>query len=101
MPAPDGERKIASVLFADLTGYTALASSLDPEEVHSFVAPAMRTLCTIAVEFGGTVLQIRGDGILAVFGVPAAQEDHAERAVRRHVRQLEALGFHVQIEKAA
>jgi class 3 adenylate cyclase/tetratricopeptide (TPR) repeat protein len=70
------------VLFADLTGYTALAASLDPEEVYRFLRPAMRELQRIVEGFGGTVPQIMGDGFMAVFGVPLAHEDDAERAVR-------------------
>jgi len=77
-----GERKLVTVLFADLTGYTALASSLDPEEVYGFIRPGMLSLQRIVEGFGGTVPQIMGDGFMAVFGVPSAHEDDDERALR-------------------
>lgn len=92
--AARGERKLVSVLFADLTGYTALAASLDPEEVYGFLRPTLASLERIVEDFGGTVVFVAGDGFMAVFGVPVAHEDDAERAVRAalasrdHVREL-------------
>jgi class 3 adenylate cyclase/tetratricopeptide (TPR) repeat protein len=77
-----GERKIVSILFVDLAGYTALSASLDPEDVYRFLRPGIRALQRIVESFGGTVPQIMGDGFMAVFGVPATHEDDAERAVR-------------------
>ena len=53
--APSGERKLVTLLFADLTGFTALASSLDPEEVYAFVRPGMTALVRIVEDYGGTV----------------------------------------------
>ena len=92
--AERGERKLVSVLFADLAGYTALAASMDAEEVYRFLRPQLHALQRIAETFGGTVPQIMGDGFMAVFGVPIVHEDDAERAVRAalavrdHVREL-------------
>jgi len=92
--APSGERKLVTLLFADLTGFTSLASSLDPEEVYALVRPGLTALERIVEEHGGTVPQVMGDGFLAVFGVPSAHEDDAERAVRAalavrdHAREL-------------
>ena len=89
-----GERKLVTILFADLSGYTALAERLDPEEVYSFLRPGMLELQGIVESFGGSAPQIQGDGLMAVFGVPVAHEDDAERAVRAalacrdHVRSL-------------
>ena len=89
-----GERKLVTILFADLSGYTALSERLDPEEVYSFLRPGMLQLQEIVRSFGGSVPQIQGDGFMAVFGVPRAHEDDAERAVRAalacrdHVREL-------------
>jgi class 3 adenylate cyclase/tetratricopeptide (TPR) repeat protein len=89
-----GERKLVTILFADLSGYTALSERLDPEEVYSFLRPGMLELQAIVDSFGGSVPQIQGDGFMAVFGVPRAHEDDAERAVRAalacrdHVRTL-------------
>ena len=86
-----GERKVVTVLFADLTGYTALAASLDPEEVYRFIRPAMTGLVELVESFGGTVPQVMGDGFLAVFGVPIAHEDDAERAVRAGLAAVESI----------
>ncbi len=91
-----GERKLVTLLFADLTGYTALAASLDPEEVYGFIRPTLEQLQGIVEDFGGTVPQTLGDGFMAVFGVPSVHEDDEERAVRAalairdHVDQLNA-----------
>jgi len=93
---PRRERKLVTLLFADLTGYTALAASLDPEEVYGFIRPTLRQLQQIVEDFGGSVPQTLGDGFMAVFGVPAAHEDDDERAVRaalairEHVERLNA-----------
>ena len=76
------ERKVVTVLFADLAGYTSLAESLDPEEVYSVVRPWMTELRLIVEDHGGTVPQVMGDGFMAVFGVPATHEDDPQRAVR-------------------
>lgn len=81
-PVARGERKLVTLLFADLTGYTALAGRLDPEDVYSFVRPAMTSLRLIVEDYGGTVPQVMGDGFMAVFGAPVSHEDDAERAVR-------------------
>ena len=81
-PVLQSERKVVSVLFADLAGYTALAEALDPEEVFGVVRPWMTDLRLIVEGHGGTVPQVMGDGFMAVFGVPTAHDDDAERAVR-------------------
>src|SRR5262249_8103083 len=78
--------------FADLSGYTALAASLDPEEVYRFIRPAMTGLVQLVESFGGTVPQGMGGGFLAVFGVPTAHEDDAERAVRGALPAVETVG---------
>jgi class 3 adenylate cyclase/tetratricopeptide (TPR) repeat protein len=70
------------VLFADLSGYTALSERLDPEDLVDVIAPGMERLQDIVREYGGTVAQLLGDGILAVFGVPATHEDDPDRAIR-------------------
>jgi len=79
---PSGERKLVTLVFADLSGFTALASSLDPEEVYAVVRPGLAAMQRLVEEHGGTVPQVMGDGFMAVFGVPTAHEDDAERAVR-------------------
>jgi class 3 adenylate cyclase len=77
-----GERKLVALLFADLSGFTALASSLDPEEVYALIRPGLDAMRRIVEEHGGSVPYVLGDGFMAVFGVPTAHEDDAERAVR-------------------
>jgi class 3 adenylate cyclase len=91
-----GERKLVTILFADLTGYTKLSASLDPEEVYDFLRHEILELQRIVEGFDGTVPQVMGDGFMAVFGVPVLHENDAERAVRAalavrdHVRALNA-----------
>jgi class 3 adenylate cyclase/tetratricopeptide (TPR) repeat protein len=81
-PVASGERKVVTLLFADLTGYTAIASSMDPEDVYTFLRPTMTALRLVVEGFGGTVPQLSGDGFMAVFGAPTAHEDDPERAAR-------------------
>ncbi len=76
------ERRVATVLFADLSGYTALSGHTDPEEMRALVDRCMTLLGEIVDSLGGTVDNIIGDAVLALWGVPIAHEDHAERAVR-------------------
>jgi len=80
-----GERKLATLLFADLSGYTDMTRRLDPEDVVSVVDPVMRDLQRIAEAHGGTVLMVAGDGLLCAFGLPHTSEDDALRAVRAAV----------------
>ena len=76
------ERRIATVLFADLSGFTSLSERLDPEEVKAIGSYVTRQMGDHVIRFGGTVVNVLGDGIMAVFGAPIAHEDDAERAVR-------------------
>jgi class 3 adenylate cyclase/tetratricopeptide (TPR) repeat protein len=76
------ERRKATVLFADLSGYTAVAERLDPEAVKTFVDRALRRLGQEVVRYGGRVDKYIGDNVMAVFGAPVAHEDDPERAVR-------------------
>ena len=76
------ERKLATVLFADLAGSTELAMSLDAEHLRALLADVYRELSQAATAFGGTVEKFIGDAVMAVFGVPRAHEDDPERAVR-------------------
>ncbi len=78
----NGERKFAVALFADLSGYTALCRRLDLEEVDATVGPTMTELRTAAEHAGGVIAHVAGDGFFAIFGVPVAQADAPERAVR-------------------
>ena len=76
------ERRKATVLFADLFGYTAIAERMDPEAVKSIVDRALRRLGQEVVRYGGSVDKYIGDNVMAVFGAPVSHEDDPERAVR-------------------
>jgi len=71
------ERRIVTVLFADLVGFTGLAEQLDPEQVKRLIDGAFEQLVEDVVAFGGRVDKVLGDGILALFGAPVAHEDDA------------------------
>jgi class 3 adenylate cyclase/tetratricopeptide (TPR) repeat protein len=75
-----GERKQVTVMFADLQGSLELLSDLDPEEARRLLDPVLMMMVAAVRRYGGTVNQVMGDGIMALFGAPIAQEDHAVRA---------------------
>ena len=76
------ERKVVTVLFADLVGFTGRAERLDPEDVRSMLSPYYARLRTEIERHGGTVEKFIGDAVMALFGAPVAHEDDPERAVR-------------------
>src|SRR3990172_1182888 len=76
------ERKVVSVLFADLVGFTSRAERLDPEDVRATLSPYYLRLRQELERFGGTVEKFIGDAVMALFGAPVAHEDDPERAVR-------------------
>ena len=80
-PAEEGERRHATVMFSDLSGYTALNEALDPEEVEAVMGRIKADATAIVERHGGTVNQFVGDEIMALFGVPLAHRDDARRAV--------------------
>ena len=86
-----GERRQVTVVFADLSGFTALAERLDPEEVASFLNDCMKELIEAVYQYEGMVNQIIGDCVMAVFGAPIALEDDAERALRAALAMRERL----------
>lgn len=77
-----GERRILTVLFADLSGFTAFSEGSDVEDVHALAQEAADRLSEIVDRYGGTVDKIIGDCVMAVWGAPETHEDDAERAVR-------------------
>src|SRR5439155_26147356 len=79
---PESERRLVSVLFADLVGFTTLSESRDAEEVRDLLSRYFDTCRTLIARYGGTVEKFIGDAVMAVWGTPVAQEDDAERAVR-------------------
>src|SRR5437870_5620999 len=78
--ALEGERKQVTVLFADLKGSTELIRDLDPEQAQALLDPALHAMMDAVHRYEGTVNQVLGDGIMALFGAPIAHEDHAVRA---------------------
>jgi len=76
----EGERKLVTVLFADVANYTSMSEKLDPEEVHRIMDGCFRILMNEVHRYEGTINQFTGDGIMALFGAPVAHEDHAQRA---------------------
>ena len=85
------ERKVVTVLFCDLVGFTAASEAADPEDVRARIRPYHARLRQEIERYGGTVEKFIGDAVMAVFGAPIAHEDDAERAVRAGLRILEAI----------
>jgi len=83
-PAPneEGERRHATVMFSDLTGYTALNEAFDPEEVEEIMSRIKREAIAVIERHGGRVNQFVGDEVMAMFGIPVARRDDARRAIR-------------------
>src|SRR5215217_4661129 len=88
---PGEERKVVTVLFCDLVGFTARSDQADPEDVRALLRPYHVRLRREIERLGGTVDKFIGDGVMAVFGVPNMHEDDPERAVRCALRVLDAI----------
>jgi class 3 adenylate cyclase/tetratricopeptide (TPR) repeat protein len=80
--APQAERRLVSVLFADLVGHTTFSEGRDAEDVRELLSSYFETARTVIERYGGTVEKFIGDAVMAVWGTPVAQEDDAERATR-------------------
>jgi class 3 adenylate cyclase/tetratricopeptide (TPR) repeat protein len=106
----EGERKQVTVLFADIRGSTKLLETLDPEDAQKIVDPVLHIMMDAVHKYEGTVNQVLGDGIMALFGAPLAHEDHALRACysalamqdemqryRQRLGQTEESGLHIGI----
>jgi class 3 adenylate cyclase/pimeloyl-ACP methyl ester carboxylesterase len=89
--ALEGERKQVTVLFADLKSSTELIRDLDPEAAQRLLDPALQRMMDAVHRFEGTVNQVLGDGIMALFGAPVAHEDHAARACYAALAMQDAL----------
>ena len=85
------ERRHATVLFADVSGWTSLVEELDPEDVQAMAHEVTGLMGAEVHRFGGTVISVMGDAVMAVFGAPIAHEDDAERAVRAAVAMREVV----------
>lgn len=95
---PVAERRVCSVLFCDLVGFTSLSEPKDPEEVREILSRYFDVARQLVGRYGGTVEKFIGDAVMAVWGTPAAQEGDAERAVRAAmdlVQAVEVLGDEV------
>jgi class 3 adenylate cyclase/tetratricopeptide (TPR) repeat protein len=90
--ALEGERKQVTVLFADLKGSTEIIQGLDPEEARALLDPALHIMMEAVHRYEGTVNQVLGDGIMALFGAPVAHEDHAVRACYAALHMQAAIG---------
>jgi predicted ATPase/class 3 adenylate cyclase len=108
VPTDDGERKIVTVIFADLSGSTALGEVMDPEEIRGLLNSCFDRLVPVVKHFGGTVDKFQGDNIMALFGAPVAHENDPERALRACLGMMDALdefnremdvnlGFHIGV----
>src|SRR5262249_7622705 len=86
-----GERKQVTVLFADMKGSLELLADRDPEDARSILDPVLRLMIDAVHRYEGTVNQILGDGIMALFGAPVAHEDHAVRACHAALRIQETI----------
>ena len=89
--ALEGERKQVTVLFADLKGSMELLADRDPEEARKLLDPVLERMMDAVHRYEGTVNQVMGDGIMALFGAPLAHEDHAVRACYAALRMQDAV----------
>ena len=89
--ALEGERKLVTVLFADLKGSMELLADHDPEEARKILDPVLERMMEAVHRYEGTVNQVMGDGIMALFGAPVAHEDHAVRACYAALRMQDSV----------
>ena len=89
--ALEGERKLVTVLFADLKGSMELLADRDPEDARKLLDPVLEHMMEAVHRYEGTVNQVMGDGIMALFGAPLAHEDHAVRACYAALRMQESV----------
>ncbi|MGH3656116.1 MAG: AAA family ATPase, partial [Micromonosporaceae bacterium] len=97
--APTTERRVVTVLFGDLSDFTAWAEDLDPERVGAVTDRVLAALARAVTMFGGHVDKLTGDGIMAVFGAPVAHEDDPERAVRAALAMQRAVRRVLDVEQ--
>ncbi len=90
-PGPEAERRLVSVLFADLVGFTPFAAGRDAEEVRETLTRYFDLASDVIGQYGGTIEKFIGDAVMAVWGAPIAREDDAERAVRAALELVDAV----------
>jgi ABC-type oligopeptide transport system substrate-binding subunit/class 3 adenylate cyclase len=96
-PMMEGERKLVTVMFADLSGFTAMAERMDAEAVRDLMNACFEQLVPCVQKYGGAVDKFIGDEIMALFGAPVAHENDAERALRVALEMMDALaGFNAE-----
>lgn len=95
--ALEGERKLVTVLFADLKGSMELLADRDPEEARHLLDPVLQHMMEAVHHYEGTVNQVAGDGIMALFGAPLAHEDHAVRACYAALHMQERVKRHAEV----
>lgn len=89
--AAEAERRVLTIMFADLCGYTELAEDRDPEYVRELISRCFEQMAAAVDRYGGTVVHFLGDAILAAFGAPRAHEDDPERSVRAALEMIEGV----------
>jgi len=89
VPPAEADRRLVTVLFADVSGFTSLSERLDPEDVRAFQNDLFTMLAGVIEQFGGFVEKFVGDAVMAVFGAPVAHEDDPERALRAALSMLD------------
>jgi class 3 adenylate cyclase/ribosomal protein L40E len=99
--ALEGERKQVTVLFADLKGSMELLADRDPEEARKILDPVLAHMMDAVHRYEGTVNQVMGDGIMALFGAPIAHEDHALRACYAALRMQESVNRYAEEARRA
>jgi class 3 adenylate cyclase len=99
--ALEGERKQVTVLFADLKGSMDLLADRDPEEARKLLDPVLERMMEAVHRYEGTVNQVMGDGIMALFGAPIAHEDHAVRACYAALRMQESVNRYAEEARRA
>jgi class 3 adenylate cyclase/tetratricopeptide (TPR) repeat protein len=99
--ALEGERKQVTVLFADMKGSMALLADRDPEDARKLLDPVVELMMEAVHRYEGTVNQVMGDGIMALFGAPLACEDHAVRACYAALRMQETVKRHAESVRRA
>ena len=90
-PNLQDERKLVTVMFADISGFTAMSEKMDPEQVRDLMNACFEQLVPVITKYGGMVDKFIGDEIMALFGVPVAHEDDPERALRAALGMMDAL----------
>jgi class 3 adenylate cyclase/tetratricopeptide (TPR) repeat protein/ribosomal protein L40E len=88
----EGERKLVTVLFADVANFTSISEKLDPEEIHRIMDGCFKVLMDEIHRYEGTINQFTGDGVMALFGAPVAHEDHGQRACYTALSIQKAMG---------